>query len=277
MKISEWLSTHTKQLTNAGISTPRLDCLILLEDTYSKSRSWLLAHQDEQISTTQLHTLNALIKRRLEHEPLAYIRGKSEFYGREFAVNAHTLQPRPETETMVSLVLKNKDTLGKHNLIDIGAGSGAIGITLKLELPDAVVLATDISKECINATKENARNLGASITICNGDLLTPVIEMVTTPYHIVCNLPYVPSAYTINQAAMFEPELAIFGGEDGLDYYRQLFEQLDSLKDKPLSVYTESLPTQHALLVNIANKYGYKPSQTEDFIIRFVPAKTETY
>lgn len=104
MKLQNWLDANTNKLEQADASTARLDCLILLEDIVGKGRGWLLAHPEYELDKAALKSLQIKISRRAKHEPLAYIRGKSEFYGREFAVNAHTLQPRPETETMIELL-----------------------------------------------------------------------------------------------------------------------------------------------------------------------------
>src|SRR5688572_20708013 len=97
------LALATRQLEAVDIPTARLDVLVLLEDLIGKDRTWLLAHSEHELTIDQLTTLDQQVARRAGHEPLAYIRGKTEFYGREFAVSPHTLEPRPETETMIEL------------------------------------------------------------------------------------------------------------------------------------------------------------------------------
>lgn len=267
MKIDDWLSKATKKLRVSNINTARLDCLVLLEDATGKDRSWLLANTKTLLQGRTLEMLEKQIQRRKEHEPLAYIRGKSEFYGREFIVNAHTLEPRPETETMIDL-LKNihyKD--GPCNVIDVGTGSGCLAVTAKLEFPSATVYATDIDKRCVETAKQNAKKLGANVSFFNCYLLEAV---PSTDYHlpttILANLPYVPDSHTINQAAMFEPNHAIFGGPDGLNLYRRLFKQITKLSEPPQYVLTESLPFQHKELVEIATSASYKNEETADFI-----------
>jgi release factor glutamine methyltransferase len=206
--------------------------------------------------------LEAQIQQRAAHEPLAYIRGKTEFYGRTFMVNKHVLEPRPETETMIDML---KTLSIKHaNIVDIGTGSGAIAITAKLELPDSSVIATDIDLKCLEVARENAKKHLVNIEFVQGDLLGPLTEDKLDI--LLCNLPYVPNNFGVNKAALHEPHLAIFGGSDGLDLYRKLFTQLDSRPTKPQHILTESLPRQHQQLAQLAQKHAYELVETQDFI-----------
>src|SRR5690348_16610813 len=104
MTVESWLKRSTGRLNRAGISSARLDSLILLEDELQRGRAWLLAHPETKISQLKLKKLEHKLARRLKHTPLAYIRGFSEFYGRQFKINRHVLEPRPETETMIDLL-----------------------------------------------------------------------------------------------------------------------------------------------------------------------------
>src|SRR3954469_15390619 len=101
MKIDQWLASATKKLEQAGIGTARLDALILLEDIIDKDRAWLLAHPEHEIPAAKIAKLEKLLNRRAGHEPLAYVRGRTEFYGREFFITPAVLEPRPESETMI--------------------------------------------------------------------------------------------------------------------------------------------------------------------------------
>lgn len=266
---NHWLRKSTRLLEEADIATARIDALVLLEDATHKDRSWLLAHPDEHLATDDIEKLDKLILRRSHHEPLSYIRGKSEFYGREFIVNAHTLEPRPETETMIDL-LKNT-AVDSEIIIDVGTGSGCIAITAKLELPKSEVIGIDIDKKCLETAKLNAKKLNADVAFYQGDLLqtmpSSTSRMPSSKLTIVANLPYVPDTHTINRAAMFEPKHAIFGGKDGLDLYRVLFGQIKKLK--PEYVLTESLPPQHNELSAIAKTAGYNQLTSDDFIQMF--------
>ena len=212
-----WLKSATSKLEKAGISTARLDSLVLLEDATGKDRGWLLAHPDFQLAKgPSLSKLDEWVGRRVKHEPLAYIRGKSEFYGREFLVTADTLEPRPETETMIDLL---KELITKLRsfpvekirpsqkedfvILDAGTGSGCLAITIKLELPGSTVVAIDISTECIKIAKKNAKKLHADLLLYQGDLLQTTHNLKPIAYDVVlANLPYVPDSHTINKAAM---------------------------------------------------------------------------
>jgi release factor glutamine methyltransferase len=272
MTISDWLQKGTQKLEAAGIGTAHLDVLVLLEDALGKDRSWLLAHPEMTVQGSTLYSLGRKIRRRAQHEPLAYIRGKTEFYGREFMVNKHVLEPRPESETMIDLALKVigyrlKVIAEKRRVMDVGTGSGALAITAKLEVPDAEVVATDIDPKCLKISRQNARKLEADVKFLQGDLLEPLYNLKPITYNLIlANLPYVPDAFTINQAAMNEPRHAIFGGPDGLDLYRRLFGQIKALPVKPQYVVTESLPFQHEQLTNIAQSAGYQTERSADFI-----------
>ncbi len=265
MKISDWLQESVKTLQSSNITTARLDALVLLEDITNEDRSWLLAHPEHELTDKQLRELEPKIERRAKHEPLAYIRGKSEFYGREFIVNNHTLEPRPETETIIDL-LKDLPTNNSWTIIDIGTGSGCLAVSAKLELPKYRVVGTDIDNKCTRTAELNAKKYNASIEFRQGNLLEPFLEEINDKWIIIANLPYVPNGHTINKAAMFEPSHAIFGGEDGLDLYREMFRQINKLQNKPTYILTESLPFQHSELARIAEKSEYEQQAEEDFI-----------
>lgn len=279
-----WLESAQKQLEIAGIATARLDCLVLLQDELGADKSSVLAHPELVLPSGSVKNLNKRLQRRLAHEPLAYIRGKSEFYGREFLVSRDTLEPRPETETMIdflkeirsysqnSPLLKDSPfTEGRIVIVDVGTGSGCLAVTAKAEFAEVRVMAIDISPACLKIARQNAKNLKTAVRFLRGDLLEPVYSAKVNLEEsvILANLPYVPDAHTINPAAMHEPELAIFGGFDGLELYRRLFGQIAKNSQKPRHVLTESLPFQHTALAEIARLSGYTLSKTEDFVQLF--------
>jgi len=156
-------------------------------------------------------------------------------------------------------------------IVDVGTGSGCLAITAKLEFTAATVYGTDISDSALTVAQKNAKNLNADVTFLKGNLLEPYYILPPEPSTLVllCNLPYVPNNYEINQAAGYEPSIALFGGQDGLDLYRELFDQISKLQDpssKIAFILTESLPFQHAELAKIAAQQGYKLETSEDFI-----------
>lgn len=261
MTIEKFLSRYVQKLEDAGIGTARLDCLVLLEDALGKDRAYLLAHPEMEVPTGVKNKLDKQIKRRLQHIPLSQIRGKTEFYGREFIINEHVLEPRPESETMIDLLLELHPPKGSV-IVDVGTGSGALGITVKLELPEVEVTLIDIDPECLEVAKKNAQKHSVVVEIIKNDLL-PHDDGID---FVLANLPYVPENYQVNQAALNEPRLAIFGGEDGLDVYRRLFEQINNSKNTPAYLCCESLPFQHKALEALAKSAGYKQIKQADFI-----------
>jgi release factor glutamine methyltransferase len=241
---------------------------VLLEDALNTNRAHLLAHADEQLTSEQSKLLQRQVRRRASHEPLAYIRGKTEFYGREFYVNQHVLEPRPESETMIDLFLKLSKKHHK-NVADIGSGSGALGITAALERHLLTVYLHDIDPQTLEVAQKNAALRNVNVQL----IQTNLINNYNADYEILlCNLPYVPDNFQINLAAGHEPKIALFGGPDGLDLYRKLFAQLASSGLKPAFIFTESMPPQHEILTQIALAASYKLLVSEDFIQVFRPA-----
>jgi release factor glutamine methyltransferase len=267
MTVAELLHQAEKQLQSAGIGSARLDVLILLEDALHKDRAWILAHPEFQISPVKAGRLLRKAERRAKHVPLAYIRGHTEFYGRNFKVNRHVLEPRPESETMIEL-LKKMRLPTKPAIADIGTGNGAIGITAALEIPNSIVDLYDISAGCVAVAKHNVHLHELRLHVRKMNLLSRPLR----PYDIIlANMPYVPEHWKINEAALHEPKIAIFGGKDGLDVYRKLFAQLARFTWKPRYVLTEALPPQHEKLAEIAVGHGFNLHLSDDFIQVFEP------
>lgn len=262
MKVKDALVQAVSRLQAAGIGTARLDSLVLLEDLTHRERSWLLAHPDFELNDTQVGRLRLRLARRARHEPLAYIRGWTEFYGRRFRVNRHVLEPRPESETMIEL-LKAADLPKMLSIADVGAGSGCLGITAALEIDKAVVDLYDIDSSALAVAKHNAVMHELHLHAYKRDLLSRPARSYDV---ILANLPYVPRNWTVNQSVKMEPRLAIDGGSDGLDVYRRFFSQLHRLSHKPGLVFTEAMPPQHVALSKIAADNGYRLQTTQDFI-----------
>lgn len=269
MKVGELLKRSEEELKRAGISSARLDVLILLEDALHKDRAWLLAHPEHEVNKLQAGRLWRKVERRAKHVPLAYIRGHSEFYGRSFKVNRHVLEPRPESETMIEL-LKQLKLPPKPAVADVGTGNGAIGITAALEFHGSIVDLYDISAGCIAVAKHNVHLHELHLHVRKMNLLSRPLR----PYDVVlANMPYVPDHWEINKAALAEPKIAIFGGADGLDLYRKLFHQLARFTWQPKYILTEALPPQHEGLAEVAAAHGFNLLKSDDFIQIFTPVK----
>ena len=268
MTSEQFLKESERKLSKAGIGSARLDTLILLEDTLHKDRSWVLAHPEHEIKTIQARRLWRKVERRAAHVPLAYIRGHTEFYGRHFKVNRHVLEPRPESETMIELLNQLPSKKSSWKIADVGTGNGAIGITAALEFPGSTVDLYEISSGALAVAKHNVHLHELRLHARKMNLLSRPLR----PYDVIlANLPYVPDKWQINEAAMAEPKIAIFGGKDGLDIYRKLFTQLQRFTWQPRYVLTESLPPQHENLAAVAASHGFKLYKSQDFIQVFSP------
>ena len=222
MTIAEWLVPAMIKLKEAGVDSPRRDCLVLLEDTIKKDRAWVTAHPEHELDQKIVQQLDKLIAKRLNREPLAYIRGKAWFYRRFFTVTPDVLIPRPETETIIELLIELAPKPGQI-IIDIGTGSGALAITAKLELPEVRVIATDISSKALAVARKNAQAHNVDVQFVSGSLLEPLkIEQITDAI-IMTNLPYVPHKLVTSPEITHEPQTALFSGTDGMDHYRKFW------------------------------------------------------
>ena len=199
------------------------------------------------------------IKRILNDEPMNYVLGYSYFYGYKFTVNKDVLIPRPETEELVCLILKKYDEYFKGQKIDIcdvGTGSGAIAISLKKEEDNFNVYASDISSEALIVAKKNAQDLDANVTFMCGSMLDPYIEKGIKVDILVSNPPYIKAQETLEASVVdYEPHVALFGGEDGLKFYRQIFENANKILKEKAMLFFEIGYDQKENLTKLASKY----------------------
>lgn len=206
---------------------------LLLRHYSGLSRASMLAMMRDELDAEVWSRLQTAVKRHAGGEPVQYIIGTEEFYGRRFEVNEHVLIPRPETEELVYGTLKRLDKLfpGADDVLlaDVGTGSGAISVTLKLEKPGLQVIATDLSKDALGVARKNAGKLGAEVNFIQGDLLQPLILQQKKVDAVISNPPYIPIAdqeWMSDVVTQHEPHMALFAGEDGLDLYRRFMDEL---------------------------------------------------
>jgi release factor glutamine methyltransferase len=206
---------------------------LLLRHVTGLTRSQLFANLQTVLEDEVLASFQRVVFEHGEGRPVQYIIGSEEFYGRRFLVNEEVLIPRPETEELVYGALKRIEKLlqGRDGLelVDIGTGSGAIAITLKLELPSLKVVASDIAAPSLEVARENARQLGAEVEFVQGDLLKPFAQANRTFDIVLSNPPYIPVGDMNDMSEVVtehEPHRALFAGVDGLDLYRRFMEEL---------------------------------------------------
>ncbi len=195
----------------------------------------------------------------VKNEPLNYVLGYSYFYGYKFLVNENVLIPRFETEELVGLVLSKYDEYFKGqkiDLADVGTGSGAIAISLKKEEPNLNVYASDISLEALNVAKENASNNDADITFYQGSMLKPLIENDIKLDILVSNPPYIKQDEVLDPSVKdYEPHVALFGGNDGLKFYRMIFEDASKVLKEKSMLFFEMGYDQKENLTALAREY----------------------
>ncbi len=263
MRIDAWLRQSADALKAADVPSYRLDVELLLCSVLDKDRTYLHAHGDESLEGSNLQHANEYLRRREKRTPIAYILGRKEFYGREFTVTPYVLIPRPETETLIELI-EELDLPPEAHIADIGTGSGAIAITLKLSEPHRRVYATDISPEALAIARENARNLSADVVFLQGDLLKPLRNPVDL---IVANLPYVDPEWERSPETAFEPELALFAGNHGLALIDKLIQQAPPLLTEQGYVLLEADPEQHPAIISFAQQNSLRHIRTEGYAV----------
>jgi release factor glutamine methyltransferase len=197
----------------------------LLAHAVGHDRAWLVAHSDEELREVWWIHYGRYLHQRLQGQPTQQITGVQEFYGRDFRVTRDVLIPRPETEHVIEAALK----LGARNIVDIGTGSGAIAVTLALET-GAPVIGTDVSPAAVRVAAGNGRKLGADVAWLACDLGSALKDGSFDL--VVSNPPYVPAsdkAKVQREVREYEPEVALYGGDDGLEIYRRLIPEAQRL------------------------------------------------
>jgi release factor glutamine methyltransferase len=221
MTLLQWLKHAASRLESAGVDSFKLDAQLLAGKALQKERSWILAHGDESVDS-EVEQLESLLYRRIKREPLAYILGYREFYGRSYTVSPAVLIPRQETEDLIETILSYIPNDEPLKILDIGTGSGCIPITLKLERPQTEVFAVDISSEALELARVNAKNLHAEIQFQQSDLLNSLDQNSKFNF-IVSNPPYIRNDFSMApDIKLYEPHLALFGGEKGWEIYERL-------------------------------------------------------
>ncbi|MDK9702917.1 MAG: peptide chain release factor N(5)-glutamine methyltransferase [Sulfuritalea sp.] len=209
-------------LAAARAKLPAGEARLLLGHVLDRSAAWLVSHDDQVLDEDELLAFASLVARRADGEPVAYLLGRREFFGREFTVSSAVLIPRPETELLVDIALAGVDAGGTARILDLGTGSGCIAITLALEIPQAQVTAVDASAAALGVAQQNAERLGAEVRLLQSHwfdgLAGERFDLVVT------NPPYIAAAdpHLLAGDLRREPVAALASGADGLDAIRQI-------------------------------------------------------
>lgn len=260
MKIKDWLFDHKKVR----------DADIILAEVLGKDRTFLIAHEDQELEAKELEKADRMARERSNGKPLAYILGYTYFYGRKFFVpNGKVLIPRPETEDVIDLI---KELKPKH-VLDIGTGSGCIGITLAFEIPGADVFVSDIHDYISDLVSKNINEISkheklqSKISFIKSDLLKDINQKFDV---IVANLPYVDEkwGWLDKDALSHEPSDALYAEDGGLKLIKELIDQTKE-KQAAKHLILEADPCQHKDTVNYAENHGFKHTKTKGFILAF--------
>lgn len=245
----------SRQLSDKNINPH--NAIFLMMELANKESYDLYLHYDDEVEQALQSTFLMKLKRLLQYEPLQHILGYEYFYGYKFIVNQDVLIPRDETQELVSNVLVDIDEFFKNpTLLDVGCGSGIIGITLKKEEPSIRVFASDISENALKVAKQNATALEADVKFLMGDMLEPFIENNIKADILVSNPPYIKTTELLEKSVIdYEPNVALFGGEDGLYFYRKIFEKARMVLNQRFMMAFEMGFDQKDDLVALAKHY----------------------
>ncbi len=261
LTFSAALAEARKKFETLGIKTPDIDARLLLEHVTGFTHSQLISHAREHIQPDFLARFDKVIKRRMEGEPVHRITGERDFYGRRFLLSPETLIPRPDTEVLIDEAL---DWARSHehvlHVLDVGTGSGVIGLTLLAELEHLSLVALDVSDGAIGAARRNAVRL--AVDDRTRFLVSDMFEAVTGKFDlIVSNPPYIPTADLSGLDEIVrehDPILALDGGDDGFDFYRQLFHQAPEYMNEKASLFIEFGLGQRPALEHMAKTHGWQ-------------------
>ena len=233
MNLKEALNVVSEELMKTGSLDAKLEAEVLLRHVLKIDRAAMFRDLDEDISMEDSSNIASLVKRRIKREPLAYITGVKEFYGLPFVVSEDVLIPRQETELLVDAAIVQAKSLGKNqiSIVDVGTGSGAIAVSLALNIPTSSIIAVDISEAALAIADNNRRAHGlySRVKLRRGNLLEPIIDKIDI---LVSNPPYIRSdkLTSLQEEVLKEPVVALDGGCDGLELIKRLlFQAVDKM------------------------------------------------
>jgi release factor glutamine methyltransferase len=222
----EVLQSTTAYFEKHKIESPRLNAEHLIAHVLNLSRLELYLEFECKLNENELARLRELVKRRCQGEPLQHLLGTVEFCAQTFAIDKRAMVPRPETEELVELVIAETGNRKPEKILDVGTGSGVIGLSLAAKFPEAKVCATDISQDALALAHENAERLGLTeqVQFQESDLLECLPERFDL---IVANLPYISmqDRHQLSREVLHDPEVSLFSGDGGDELVRKLIEQ----------------------------------------------------
>jgi len=231
LTIKQTLTKGTIMLKNSNIESPKLKARLLLQYILKKSRQYLIVYDNQEVDKKAQWEYFVNIEKLTKGMPLQHITHTQEFMKMDFYVDENVLIPRPDTEILVEETIKIAQTMERPKILDLCTGSGAIAISLKKYIPSAQVYAVDISKKALEIAKKNAHRLEAEVKFIESNLFEKIKNEKFDI--IVSNPPYIKKSDInyLSQEVQKEPQIALDGGYDGLDFYRKIsYQAIDYLK-----------------------------------------------
>ena len=258
MNLKEALNVASEELMKTGSLDAKLEAEVLLRHVLKIDRAAMFRDLDEDITMEDSSNIASLVKRRIKREPLAYITGVKEFYGLPFVVSEDVLIPRQETELLVDAAIVQAKSLGKNqiSIVDVGTGSGAIAVSLALNIPASSIIAVDISEAALAIADNNRRAHGlySRVKLRRGNLLEPIIDKIDI---LVSNPPYIRSdkLTSLQEEVLKEPVVALDGGYDGLELIKRLLFQAVDKMSNPGVILFEIDPDQASEAVKLCQQF----------------------
>ena len=263
MKLTKYLTETANKLKENPHSSANIEARLLISYILQIDINQLFLKDDLDLTIDQKNQLKKLIKRRANGEPMAYILGRREFYGNDFIIDKNVLDPRCDSEAMIELIKEQyqNQSLQSLKLIELGIGSGCLIISILMEFKMWMGIGVDISKKAIIIAKKNCQkfDLTTRLKIINGDLFSK-IKLNEKFDIIISNPPYIPSAEIKNlqnEVAIFEPKIALDGGLDGLDFYRNIANKSSQFLEKNGSIFLEIGYDQEESVIKIFNIHNF--------------------
>lgn len=249
-----------------GILKDPSQASLLLAHFLRKPKEYLVSYPEDTLSEPRFRRFLSLLQKRRKGIPYAYLTHEKEFFGLSFYVDHRVLIPRPETELLVEETIERAKTFAKPKILDLGTGSGCIAISLAKYLPEAQIIASDISKGALKVAEKNMKrhHSQSRVKLMHGDLLKPFRKIAFDI--IVMNPPYVPRhefSFVEPEVKKYEPHLSLWGGKDGLFYFRRFFRELKLLKKPPRYIIAEFGFSMKEQLKHLLNKFFVQKSMVQ--------------
>ena len=258
MTYQKFLNEQTKRIKNTNLEKEAIK-LLVLELSNLDGATFLASLNQEMPEDVYQKTLTAVDEYIINKKPVQHILGYSYFFGYKMKVDENVLIPRPETEELVGYVLSTYDQVfngKKVKVVDVGTGSGAIAVALKKEEPNMTLYATDISEEALEVARFNASTNDADVTFYQGDMLQPLIEKNLKFDILVSNPPYIPvNEYVEDIVINNEPHVALFGGENGMNFYDIILKDASKILNKPNFIAFEHSYNKRQEMHELIKKY----------------------